>query len=331
MRIRGVLAALFTAALVAGCGGGGGSVPEDSPGQTQAGPNDADIAIVRLIQQPGGSLDLNATQFFGDLASIPESALVEFAPTRQRIGVRLQRRAAAAGEEMRSLLPQASAAGAAGQAAAEAFDQLSQCGRQAAAFFRDAASGDLSERALQQARSTCEDARAAYSEAEDLAAAVPAAAPTASAAPGGGTITLTNHALDDPQPGEVTASIAPGDTLTITYKVVSTGSFPANLTRDCDGRPTFDVRLIAAGSPSALDLASAGYSEQGEKSKVPARILSKDTVEMDLGTFTGVAGGAPTQLQVFLSNMRCPDPQTGTSYTPTFDAGTSDKLIVTVA
>ena len=130
------------------------------------------------------------------------------------------------------------------------------------------------------------------------------------------------HGLDpdDPQAQEVVQPVAPGAKVTIVFDAQNTSAFEWRLKENCDGPLTFDVSLLvnAEGTP-AIDPAAAGYSGSGSPTKkdVEAKVTAQERFEIDVGTFTvpDDASGE-TQVMVSLAENRCPDPVTGTAYSP---------------
>lgn len=314
--------------LLVACSSGGGEWTTTDPTASATGPTDADLAIVRLIQGDGGRLTINAAQMFGDQAMLTPALAEQFAGVRLRIATRLQEGATAARQELEPLLSRATAAAAAGSAGVAAFEALARCGREAAAFYRQARTGNVDQGAMDAAHQTCTAAQDAANEAERQADEVPDAADAQRTAGSEDSVTLTNRAADDPQAADVTVNVTAGQQLTVDYRLTNVGSFPSNLTKDCDGALSFDVTLIVAGSPPAVDVTQAGYSASGQEQRVKAKITGKDTVLLRLGTFPVTDSTVRTTVDAFVGAARCPNPVTGTPYTPTFDAGLPETLVL---
>jgi hypothetical protein len=173
----GTIAALtVSAALAAGCGG-----DEQQPTSTAAAPvrptaraTATDLQIVRLVQQTGARLHLNAIRLFGDRVVLEDKrALSRVAGARLKIATKLEREAADARAKLDSLREKASAASQVATAGENAFDEFVSCGREAAAFFRNAPA--TSAAALRRPDAACKSARLAYGQATTVADALRAA------------------------------------------------------------------------------------------------------------------------------------------------------------
>lgn len=317
-----VALALALGAL-SGCGG------DDEPAATAeteaAAPTEVDLRIASLVESRGEQLDLTATQFFGDANRLDDDGLRFVAPTRLRIAEGMEENAKEAGAALADLAPEASAAAEVAELGEAAFAALEKCARNAGAFWGAVVDGDIDTAAIRGADRTCEQARAAYTAAETAIQGLPEAptkTTTGEEAAAGEEVRAVVHGLDpdDPQAQEVVQPVAPGAKVTIVFDAQNTSAFEWRLKENCDGPLTFDVSLLvnAEGTP-AIDPAAAGYSGSGSPTKrdVEAKVTAQERFEIDVGTFTVPDGASgETQVTVLLAENRCPDPVTGTAYSP---------------
>jgi len=174
----GTIAALtVSAALAAGCGGDDDKPPTSTaaaPVRPTARATATDLRIVRLVQQTGARLHLNAIRLFGDRVVLEDKgALSRVAGARLKIATKLEREADDARAKLESLGEKASAASQVVTAGENAFDEFASCGREAAVFFRKAPA--TKSAALRRPDAACKRARLAYGQATTVADALRAA------------------------------------------------------------------------------------------------------------------------------------------------------------
>jgi hypothetical protein len=171
-----ITALTLVAALAASCGGDDEKTTPSTaaaPIRPTASPTPSDLKIIRVVQQTGGRLHLDAIRLFGDRVLLEDKgALSTVAVARQKTAAQLERDAAAAGAKLDSLGEKASVAGQVTTTGKKAFEQLASCGRKAAAFFRRAADGSAGS--LSGPDAACKSARLAYGQAATVADAVKA-------------------------------------------------------------------------------------------------------------------------------------------------------------
>jgi hypothetical protein len=173
----GIIAALIVAAaLAAGCGGDddGDKQPTSTaaaPLRPTTSPTATDLRIVRLVQETGARLHLNAIRLFGDRVVLEDKgALSRVAAARLKIATKLEREAAGASAKLESLAKKAVAASEVATAGEKAFEEFGSCGHEAAAFFRKA--GAANAPALSRPDAACKSARLAYGQATTVADAL---------------------------------------------------------------------------------------------------------------------------------------------------------------
>jgi hypothetical protein len=180
-----IAALTLAAALAAGCGS-----DDKKTTSTAAAPirpagkaTPTDLKIVRLVQQTGGRLHLDAIRLFGDRTLLDDkAALHTVAAARLKVATQLERDAKDASAKLESLGEKATVGTQVATAGKTAFDELASCGHEAAAFFRRASAGDAG--ALGRPDAACKSARLAYGQATTVADAIKAPRATGGAAPG---------------------------------------------------------------------------------------------------------------------------------------------------
>jgi hypothetical protein len=304
-----------------------------------------DLRIARLVESRGEQLDLTSTQFFGDVdfgavKRLGTAGLGFVAPTRLRIAERMEKDAIAAIDALAKLAPKANVATDVAERGEAAFGALKKCATRASAFWAGVVGGDADAGGLRNADRSCEDARAVFAEAEvtiEELPEVPAETTTGDVVAAGEEARVVVGVLDpdDPQAQDMVQPVSLGSRVTIVLDAKNTSAFEWRLKNGCDGPLTFSVSLLinTEGSP-AIDPAEAGYSSSNSPTKdtVEATVKGQERFELDVGTFTvpDDASGA-TSLLISLAENRCPDPATGSSYSPiSVGAGSSRSLILEV-